>query len=390
MLPQSRLDYSSEDDLRRDLRAWLAENLPDEWRHLEGVRAIGREAFEVHREWGRRVYEGGWSVPQWSREEGGLGLSASLYVAYLEEMYAVGAPHPRNNAAIEIFGRTLVKFGTDDQRQRLLIPMLAHDEIWCQGFTEPDAGSDLASLRARAIKVEGGYEVSGEKLWASSAQYADKCFILARTDASGPKHQGITLGAISMSQPGVTVRPLRDISGEAEYNEVFFDGVLMRDEDILGEVGQGWSAVSFALAHERGTLRAPRVMEFREQFARLLDDRISAMAGAGEIAPIIEDRIIDCYIDLRVNEGLVNRIITTTASGRELGIMPNISKLTFSEAYQRLADLGFDLQGASGLFEANYWTRTLLHSRPITVYAGTSEVQRNIIAKALGLPSSRN
>lgn len=385
-----RRSYSSEDELRRDLRAWLAENLPPEWTRLTERGIVGREAFEIQREWGRRVYQGGWAIPQWSREEGGLGLPTRLYVAYLEEMLEAGTPHIRNQTAIEIFGRTLAKFGTEDQRRRLLTPMLSHDEIWCQGFTEPEAGSDLAGLSARAVRVDGGYLVSGEKLWASSAQYADQCFILVRTDASGPKHLGITLGAVSMRQPGVTVRPLRDIAGESEYNQVFFDEAFLRDEDIVGEVGQGWPTVGFALAHERGTLRAPRVMEFRKQFARLVAEHAEVRAADPAFAASFDDRLIESFLDLRVNEGLVNRIVATTAEGGELGVMPNISKLVFSVAYQDLANLGYDLHAADALLEPEYWARTMLHSRPITVYAGTSEVQRNIIAKALGLPSTRS
>lgn len=382
---------NDEAELRARLRSWLQESLPEEWTRTRLAEMSPDEAFEAQRAWGRRVYEGGWSVPQWPRSAGGLGLSARLYYVYLEEMARAGAPYLRNRAAINIFGQTLLRYGTDEQRERLIPPMLSHDEIWCQGFSEPESGSDLASLRTRADAAPGGFTVHGQKLWASSAQYADRCFVLVRTSTDGPKHHGITFGVVDMRQAGVVVRPLRDITGAYEYNEVFFDDAFMRADDVVGDVGSGWKIVNYALSQERGTSLAPRVMELEQQFEDLRGDFNRHAEHDAFPREAFRGRLVDGYVDARMALSLVRRNVSVVEEGGDLGVFPAMTKLTWSGVYQGLSRLGHDLeQAAPGRSEASAWTRarTLLRSRPSSVYAGTSEIQKNLIARSLDLPSS--
>jgi alkylation response protein AidB-like acyl-CoA dehydrogenase len=376
-------------ELRREFRDWLTRELPSDWCDISRGTPEER-AVAVRRAWGAKLHEAGWGAPSWPTEYGGRGLDHESDLVVMSELVSAGAPEALNSNGIHIFGPILLRYGTEEQKARHLPAMLAHTELWCQGFSEPDAGSDLAALRTSAVDAGAHWELSGQKVWTSYAQYAEKCYVLARTDASGPKHAGITLMVLEMHQPGVTVRPLETIIGTAEFNEVFLDRARVANEDVVGELGAGWKMASEALAFERAFSFAERSLRLRRELAN-----IGALIGAERAAgnpratdPLILDRLVDAYADMELMSSLVARLLSPRAG--ELGVLPSIAKLHWSESHHRLLSLVFDLLGAKALqAEHQEWVHAFMFTRGETIYGGTSEIQRNLIAKSLGLPSSR-
>jgi alkylation response protein AidB-like acyl-CoA dehydrogenase len=373
------------DDLRAfqsTFRAWLKHNLPAEWRDLS--RGTPEEVLvPVRREWGARLHQGGWAGVTWPAEVGGQGLELRHQLVLVEEQVNVGAPEPLNSNGIQILGPLLLRYGSKGQRRRFLRPMLAHDEIWCQGFSEPNAGSDLASLRTRAIADGASWRITGQKLWTTYAQEADYCYLLARTDSlPGSKYSGISMFTVDMHQQGVSLRPVRNISGSEEFNEVFFDEAVATEDALIGELGQGWEIANYALAYERGLSFAARALKLTREFKLLAELQTGRDGRHGASA--------DCYVATRAMRAMVLELLERSAAGRDLGSLASIAKLYWSESHQALLRLAVETLGREATRHSNVeWLNSLLSSRAETIYGGTSEIQRSLIAKALGLPSAK-
>lgn len=369
--------------LAAKFRRWIDDTLPDEWRNL---RIGDDEAHHVHvrRQWGRMLADGGWAGPAIPTAYGGMGLDVDGQLAYVEALVGSGAPEPMNTNGIGIFAPSLLRFGTEEQKRRLLPPMLRHDEIWCQGFSEPDAGSDLRSLQTRAEPSGNGFRIIGQKVWTSYAHHADRCYLLARVPGSDG---GITMFVMPMEAAGLTIRPLRTMAGSSEFCELFLDDVFVPEEDVIGDVGDGWRLATYSLARERSSALTQRTLLLGREF-----DRVMALARDRQPNSVPDQQLVDAFVRTRALDATVKRTLAVIAGGDEPGILSPIAKITWSESHQAQLDLALRLLGpeaAAGAEVDSGWTNSALRTRGETIYGGTSEIQRNLIAKALGLPSDR-
>jgi alkylation response protein AidB-like acyl-CoA dehydrogenase len=371
--------------LRERLRQFLSENLPAEWRDASSGSLDDESIVHIRREWGRILHRGGWSAPALATSAGGLALAGPDLIAYLEEVVASGAPEVLNANAIGILAPVLAAFGSAEQRDRVIAPMLAHDRLWCQGFSEPDAGSDLARIRTRAVPAGGGWVVSGQKVWTSNALYADRCYVLVRTEATSDSHNGLSLMMINMDQPGVEVRPLRNMAGTHEFCEVFFDDAFVAADDLIGEAGDGWRLTTFALEQERASMLGQRALRMTRELVGAYE-----LLGADGVARV-ERELGRVHAAVRASEAVVRRNLDLISSGASPGVLTPIAKLQWSLTHQDLYDVVADGVGP-GFFAdepSRAWAMLMLFGRAETIYGGTSEIQRNLIARSLGLPSSR-
>jgi len=383
-------DTPDEAAFRAELRDWLDANLPEQLRGHRGGAA--RFEGELGREWSRKLGEAGYAGLTWPREYGGVGAPYSHQAIFLEEMTRSEAPQHIGVIGLGMAGPTIIAHGTDEQKSRYLSKILTAEEIWCQGFSEPGAGSDLAALRTSAVLDASGdhFVVNGQKVWSSYAHLADWCILVVRTDPDAPKHQGLTYLLVDMHLPGVEVRPLRQITGEAEFNEIFFTDVLVSREHMLGDVGQGWQVAMTTLLHERGTLGFALTAALEVAMRKLT----ALVRERAPDDPVVRDRLAREWIGLQglkyTNYRALTKLMQTGVPGPE----GSGAKLYFSEANQRVTKIALDLLGPeSQLLDENgdgYWQYQQLRSRGNTIEAGTSEVLRNIIAeRVLGLPRSR-
>jgi alkylation response protein AidB-like acyl-CoA dehydrogenase len=387
--------FTPEDELfRAALRAWLAANVP---RRPERVpRDETSLAAEVAflRDWQRRLWEAGYVGLLWPRAYGGRGAPATQQAILNEELARARAPQLVNRVGVNNAGPTLIAYGTEAQKRRLLPPILSGEELWCQLFSEPGAGSDLAALRTRAEPDGDDFVVTGQKVWTSYAQFARWAILLARSDPAAPKHRGITYLVLDMETPGITIRPLRQITGSTEFSEVFLDAVRVPRGHLIGAPGQGWEIAMQTLAHERGTGFA-----FKEQVLQKIavEDLVALARARGRTAdPVVRQAIAAGWIDVEIM-GLMNRrTLTRLARAEEPGPESSLVKLFWASLTQRLHQLGLELQGAHAQLEAGRhavdhgrWQTAFLWSRVGAIAGGTSEVQANIIAqRVLGLPRS--
>ena len=379
----------SEEAFRQEFASWLRANLPDEWkeRRLRGT-AEG-PVLEARRAWERKLGEGNWLGVSWPAAYGGRGATAMEHVVYLEELFGAGAPDSLNTLGLNLVGPTIIEVGTDEQKQRFLRPMLRGEAVWCQGFSEPNAGSDLAGLQTRADRDGDDWVVNGQKIWSSGAQYSDWCALLARTDQEAPKHKGISFLLVDMRSPGISVRPIRQISGDAEFNEIYFDNVRVPGGQVLGEVNGGWLVANRMLAYERGVI----TMEMLAGYQRLWEElREYARAMRRNGAPLIEDpsvrdRLARTYVDIQLMRLANLRLITRYMRGLPPGAETSYMKLYWVTAEQGLSDLSLSLAGPAGLALGGEWLRLYFLSRAASIYGGTEDIQRNIIAeRVFGLP----
>jgi alkylation response protein AidB-like acyl-CoA dehydrogenase len=360
-------DSPDEAAFREQVRSWLADNLP----------------AEPGPEWSRRMFDAGFAGLTWPEEYGGRGAPYSHQAIALEEFAKAGAPSHMNVIALGMAGPTIMVHGSEEQKQRYLPKMLSAEEIWCQGFSEPGAGSDLSAVRTRVEPVEGGFVVNGQKVWSSVAHLADFCILVGRSDPHSERHAGLTYVIVDMHAPGVEVRPLRQITGEAEFNEIFFTDVHVPGENLLGEIGGGWSVAMTTLLHERGTLGFALTGVLDAQVQRLV---VLAKERAAD-DPIIRDRVAQEWIELQALKLTNYRSLTTLMQTGIPGPEGSGSKLFWSEQNQRLTKLAMEILGGE---DDGYWGYQQLRSRGNTIEAGTSEILRNIIAeRVLGLPRSR-
>ena len=390
------MDFSlseKELDFAREVRGWIEANLPAAWRREHLWNDRDDPAWEeVGREWQRRLHAGGWAAISWPKEHGGRGATVIERWLFDEELDRAGAPEPYGGASIDMIGRAILGHGTPAQRERFLEPLLRADEIWCQGFSEPGAGSDLGGLRTRAGRRGDEYVVTGQKVWTSYADTADWCFLLCRTDAEAPKHKGLSLLLVDMKSPGVTVRPLRQMTGEAEFCEVFFEDVRVPAENLLGAAGAGWPIAMGILAHERGPVWT---FGFQRDIRRSLGRAIRLARERGLATDrLVRQRLAQSWIEVELLRLSGYRSLTRLLRTGEPGFQSSIEKVAGSEADQALQELTRSLLGPWAMLRedrpeapAGTSSRPFLYSRSETIMGGTSEIQRNIIAqRILGLP----
>ncbi len=381
-----------ETKFRDELAAWLKANVPADW-ETRRWRDTMHERFQFLRVWQKRMYEAGWVGVAWAKEYGGRGATLMEQVIFTQEMAKAGAPPLANVLGLSLVGPTIITYGTDAQKKRYLANILSGDEIWCQGFSEPNAGSDLAGLRTEA-RLEGDhYIINGQKIWNSYGWAADWCALVTRSDPGSQKHKGLTYILVNMKSPGVEVRPLRQLTGESEFTELFFRDVKVPAENVLGAAGDGWNVSLGTLAHERASLGFNAQIAMRRQLDRLVEVARD-MKKTGD--PLVRQKLAQSYVEnevVRLNHmRAVSKIIQTGAPGPEGSIL----KLAWSEANQRFQALAQEILGPYGqisggdfAIDNGAFTYSYLRTRGNTIEAGTSEVQRNIIGQhVLGLPKS--
>jgi alkylation response protein AidB-like acyl-CoA dehydrogenase len=371
---------ADDDALREELRSWLAAHAPP----AMGVPTT-REEAEGLRDWQRTLHSGGWVGIHWPVEHGGRGASPAQVAIYNDELARAHAPDLLGGVGLTLLGPTLMAFGTDEQRARWMPRILNADDIWCQLFSEPGAGSDLAGLATRADKHGDIYVVNGQKVWSTFAQFTDWGVALVRTDPDAPKSKGISMLAIPMTADGVDVRPLKQMTGDSEFNEVFLDDVEVPVENVIGPENEGWRVANTTLANERGGGFIWRQQVRQEEAVELL---WKTCAGAGLLDdPLVRQRLASAWIEAEIFRLHNARTLARLARGEEIGAESSLVKLFWSEASKRLYDTACDLLGPEALLTSSDWERTFLYSRANTIMGGTSEVQRNIIGeRILGLP----
>ncbi len=367
---------------RDELRAWFAAN--DAGAEPDGGEEV-KNAWR--RDFQRRLAEGGWAAVHWPREYGGRGATLTESAIFFEELGRSGAPLPINVLGLLLAGPTIMTWGSDRQKERYLAPILTADEIWCQGFSEPDAGSDLAGLQTRAVREGDEWVVTGQKVWTSGAQFSKWCMLVARTDPDAPKHKGLTYFLMDMQQDGVQIRPLRQITGEPEFNELFLDGARIPNENVLGGEGNGWKVALTTLMNERAGLGFFLQVRLRQ----LLDRVIAQAAGEGLLEdPVVADRLGELHLRTEIVRLTAYRGLTATERYGQPGPEGSLVKWMWSDTNQRLTQLAADLLGPGALRADDPWAYELLRARGNSIEGGTTEVLKNIVAeRVLGLPKSR-
>ena len=388
---------------REKVQAFLAEHLPPNWK---GIGALAGDDFrQFVSDWRKVLADNGYLAVDWPKEYGGAGLTALESVILAEEFTKAGVPQggPNDPFGIQMLGNTMIQWGTDEQKHHFLPRILSGDDVWCQGYSEPNAGSDLANLGCRAALDGDEWIINGQKIWTSAGHLANWIFVLCRTDPGAPKHRGITFLLCPMDQPGVEVRPIRMISGESEFNEVFFTDARTEVSNVLGGVNNGWAVAMTLLGFERGEAAATLPIEFRAELDRLL--ALAKEHGATR-DPRIRQRLAWCYSKVEIMRYLGYRVLTGFVAGAAPGPESSISKLYWSEYHQKATELAVDILGMQALVPTGRrpatpfrtdeigapnstasWASVFLTARAETIYAGTSQVQRNILGEmVLGLP----
>ncbi|MEV7441904.1 acyl-CoA dehydrogenase family protein [Streptomyces sp. NPDC091204] len=368
---------------RAEARAWLAEHVPA--RPLPSLET--REGFAAHREWEALLHADRWSVVSWPEEYGGRGVDLATWLVFEEEYWAAGAPGRVSQNGIHLLAPTLFDHATAEQRARVLPSMASGEVIWAQAWSEPESGSDLASLKSRAVRTEGGWLLSGQKTWSSRAAFADRAFGIFRTDPDTPKpHQGLTYLMFDLRAPGVTVRPIGRLDGKPAFAELFLDGVFVPDGDVIGEPGQGWRIAMSTTGNERGlTLRSPgRFLAAADRLVRLW----RAQGDPSDTA--LRDRVADAVVGARAYELFTWANAARFAAGEPLGAESSLNKVFWSEYDIALHETALDLLGADAELAEGEWAEPWVFSLAGPIYAGTNEIQRDIIAeRLLGLPKGR-
>jgi alkylation response protein AidB-like acyl-CoA dehydrogenase len=386
-------DTREEAAFREKARTWLEANLPKGVANRGFALAIDEESVRALTDWQRRLWEAGYLGLSWPKEYGGQGASMIESAIFNEEMARVRAPAPLNELGLSMGGPTILEHGTEEQKRRFLPKILSCEEVWCQGFSEPVSGSDLAALGTRAVIDGDHFVVNGQKVWTSLGHISDWCMLLVRTDADAPKHRGISYLLVDMHSPGVTVRPLRQITGEAEFNEMFFDDVRVPRENLLGPLNGGWGVALTTLMNERATLALATVMRFRNVFDDLAElGRRVIRDGTCTLDPrVIRQTLAQFYVEVESMKYLAYRNFSKLTRGGTPGPEGSISKVLWSELNQRMNEFALVLQGPRAALEegSNHavddgrWQYALLRSRGNTIEEGTSEIQRSIIAERL-------
>jgi alkylation response protein AidB-like acyl-CoA dehydrogenase len=385
--------FSDEDEaFRREIAGWLADNLTGEFAVVRGRGGPGDEhaLVEERHAWEKRLGAAGWTCVGWPVECGGRGLSLSQQVIYYEEYARAKGPGRVGHIGEGLIGPTIIHFGTEEQKRRFLPGIVSGEEIWCQGYSEPNAGSDLANVQTKAVLEGDEWVLNGQKVWTSGAAWSDWCFAVCRSDPDAqPKHRGISYILVPMRQPGVEIRPIVQMTGDAEFSEVFFNDARTPADNIIGEVNGGWKVAMGTLAFERGASTLGQQMLFANELQQIID--IAVENGRAK-DPIIRQRIADAWIGLRLQRYNALRMLSG-AEGAEPGREAMITKIFWATWHRSLGKLAMDVLGSEGEiaegapYELSGLQRMFLFSRSDTIYAGSNEIQRNIISeRALGLP----
>ncbi|HEY4887755.1 MAG TPA: acyl-CoA dehydrogenase family protein [Candidatus Dormibacteraeota bacterium] len=388
------LAYTPEEEaFRQEVRTWLDLNLPAEWRH-RGVGGYREDdETELQRQWQRRLNDGGWLKLGWPSEAGGRAATPVMQAIYHEEMATAGAPIMLGRLGVSLLAPTLLAHGSQWQKDAYVDKILSGELIFCQGFSEPDAGSDLAGLKTRAERRDGKWVLSGQKTWSSGAHYSDKSFLLARTDLQADAHHGIGFFLIDMRQPGVEIRRIRQMTGGGEFCEVFLSEAVVEDRDMVGAPDAGWKIAMTVFGFERGGLaQAARFERAVEQLASLARER-----GAGADT-LVRQQVAQAQIEAHVFRLIGLRNLTRAQHGHAPGPEASLTKLYWSEMDKRIQETAVGVQGPYGALAADSpfavedgrWQYGWMWAQAETIYAGSSEIQRNIIAeRVLGLPRGR-
>jgi len=387
-----------ETKFRDELRTWLEANVPKDWG--EWREKPLEESFPYLRAWQRKLYEGGWAAVSWPKEYGGRGATLMEQSLFWEEMARVEAPPMANSLGLGLIGPTIIAYGTDEQKKRFIPKILSAEEIWCQGFSEPNAGSDLAALQTEARLDGDHYIVNGQKVWTSYGWIGNWCELVVRTDSNVPKHKGLSVLLIDMKSPGVEVRPLKQMTGESEFNEIFFRDVRVPVANLLGKVNDGWNVAVSTLMYERGSYGARLHLIFKRAITRLIELSRKFQKDGHPAAqdPITRQKLAQCYAEIEIMRWNQLRAFSRVTATGVPGPEGSIQKIFWSELNQRLQQIAQEVFGPYGQLLAGdkdavdngIWSYGYLRTRGNTIEAGTSEVLRNIIAeRILGLPRSR-
>jgi alkylation response protein AidB-like acyl-CoA dehydrogenase len=377
----------SQTEFRDELRAWLEDNHP-------GPSPSGFEAmYQFRRDWQRRLHEGGWAAVSWPERYGGRGATLVEQAIVSEETARARVPRPANLVGLSMGGPTVIAQGTEEQRERFLPGILSAQEIWCQGFSEPESGSDLASLKTRAVRDGDDWVINGQKVWTSFAQHAKWCMLLARTDPDAQRHRGITYFIMDMEQDGIEIRPLRQITGEAEFNELFIEGARVPADNVVGGEGNGWTSAITTLMHERATLPFNLMATLQATLEELVE-RVRGAEGPDGRAPIadpvVRQRLAQLMIEAEVMRLNAYRGLSAIIARGEPGPEGSLGKWHWSEINQSLTELAMDVIGPHALTSDDEWTYRFLRSRANSIEGGTTEILKNIVAeRVLGLPRTR-
>jgi alkylation response protein AidB-like acyl-CoA dehydrogenase len=391
------------EQFRAQVQQFLTANLPEGWGGTGKLEGLELEHFV--QQWRKVLFEHGYLAPNWPKAYGGGGLSALEQVILAEEFTRAGVPGGDANDVfgIQMLGNTLLQWGTEEQKAHYLPRILSGDDKWCQGYSEPNAGSDLGNLGTRAVLDGDQWVINGQKIWTSAGHLADHIFVLCRTDADAPKHKGISFILCDMRQPGVEVRPIKMISGDTEFNEVFFTDAVAPKSEVVGGVNNGWAVAMTLLGYERGEAAATLPIRFKADYQRLVG---LAREYGKTTDPRIRQRLADAYIQTRIMDFSGKRVLTKFLAGHHPGPDAAISKLFWSEYHKVETELAMEIMGAAAMTPSgrrpssafqtddagapnstNSWAMTFLNARAGTIYAGSSQVQRNIIGEqVLGLP----
>ena len=388
------MQLSAEDEQFRDrLRRWLADSLTGRFAALRGAGGPGRE-HEAHAErlaWNRHLAASGWTCLGWPAEHGGHGATLAQQVILHEEYARSGAPTRVGYLGEELLGPTLIAFGTPEQQRRFLPAIKDVDELWCQGYSEPGAGSDLAAVATTAVLDGDEWVITGQKIWTSLAHVADWCFLLARTQAGSRRSEGLSYLLVPMRQSGITVRPIRQLTGTSEFNEVFFDGARTRRDLVVGAPGDGWRVAMGTLSFERGVATLGQQIGFERELGRLVEEARRTGAAAD---PVLRDKLARAWIGLAAMRAHALDTLaageeaasTGTASRGAASTAPSVLKMLWSRWHQELGELAMEVLGAPSMvargapYDLDDWQRLFLFSRADTIYGGSDEIQRNIIA----------
>lgn len=385
------LTFSAEDEaFRAEVRTWLADNLTGEFAKLKGLGGSGREheAHDERQAWNQHMAKDGWTCIGWPTEYGGRGLSLFQQVIFHEEYARADAPASVNHLGEQLLGPTLIDLGTEEQKARFLPGIVAATELWCQGYSEPDAGSDLANVRTRAALEGDQWVINGQKVWTSLAHHSQWCFVVARTEPGSQRHHGLSYLLVPVDQPGVDVRPIIQLTGTSEFNEVFFDNARTDADLIVGKPGEGWKVAMATLGYERGVSTIGQQVGYERELATVLD---IARANGTIDDPNIADRLGKASVELEVMKMHALRTLSAFDSGAG-GAEASVSKLLWARWHRDLGELAMDIKGAGGLtvgpdYDLDALQAMYLFSRSDTIYGGSDEIQRNIISeRVLGLP----
>ena len=373
-------------DFRDEVRGWLAEHLVGEFAPLVGTGGPGREHehVELRTAWEQELGRGGWIGLGWPVEAGGRGCSIDEQVVFHEEYAKAGGPARIGHMGEQLAGPTIIAFGTQEQKDRFLPGILAGTELWCQGYSEPGAGSDLAGVRTRAELHADGWHVTGQKVWTSLAHLAQWCFVIARTEDGSSRHKGLSFLLVPMDQPGIEVRPIVQLTGTSEFNEVFFDDAVTPADNIVGAPGDGWRVAMGLLAFERGISTLGQQVGFTREY-----DEVLALARANGSFDRHADELVEAWAGLQVLKHQALRTLSSDAAASR-GVEANVNKLLWAPWHQRLGELAMKVKGPDALLvdgELDALQNLFLFTRSDTIYGGSNEVQRNVVAeRGWGLP----